>query len=41
MGKAAFSAPQSEIAGAIQATRMEQKISRTIQRQPPQENSWE
>ena len=28
MGKAAFSAPQSEIAGAILATRMEQKISK-------------
>ena len=30
MGKAAFSAPQSEIAGAIQATRMEQKISQEL-----------
>ena len=30
MGKTAFSAPQSEIAGAVLATRMEQKISQEL-----------
>ncbi len=30
MGKAAFSAPQSEIAGAVLATRMEQKITQEL-----------